>query len=247
MQRNLMYHCYPMNHWESATLEFLELTKNLFNGKKIATVVCGPAPPINNLVKAFRDVQGIVPSNKWIYNACIKPLSNFQIERAKKLFGEWGFDEIIEVPRSEFCEHVCIEPSFRALRGCDGITFRFHTKGVTNSRPTAQNLKWRSKIFENCLNIENIEGALQSKLFCGTLTNFNDKTLQRWASLTKPFCWPEWYYAGSAYWFKNEIIDSNIHLEIPPSIWSIEYLPCYYTSMEGSSNIGPYWHHTEIE
>lgn len=242
-----MYHCYPINHWKELTLEFLEITKSLFNGRKVVTIAANGQPNMLKLVLAFRDVQGRIPDNKWLKNSCLANVTKTQLNDAKELFLSYGFDDIIVVDRSEFCEHVCIEPSFESLRDSEGITFRFHTKGVTNSRPSDQNKMWRKKIFDNCLDVNNVEDALSSKLFCGTLMHSNDEIFRKWASKTNLFNWPEWYYAGSSYWFRNEIIKTDIHKKIPPCIWSIEYLPCYYTSMDGAANLGPTWHHTEIE
>ena len=194
--------------------------------------------PVNNWEYIVDDIKPFVK----IFNGKrIVTISNYgDVEGAKKIFQQYRFTDILIVPHTEYCEYEGLLPAFYELKKSSGITFRTHTKGVTQSRDLWQNDRWRRTMLWECLsNINNIETKMQYGLVAGT---FYLSPYSNHFDHEESFNWPLWFYAGSTYWFNNNKLYDILSKKIfNPHTHLVEFLPCFFCPGESAIKLGSNW------
>lgn len=163
---------------------------------------------------------------------------------AVEYFESRGFQTVL-VPHTECASGESIHPLMAILRGVGGITFYSHSKGVTRNIPEANIIKWRFALWSQCFcNVPDIEHSLNTHLFSGPLKNFNDEGMdKKIAEGSWPWIsWPSWYYAGAAYWFRNdEVCELFFGVDLDCHTHLAEYMPGLLCPAEQGASIGPEW------
>lgn len=99
----------------------------------------------------------------------------------------------------------------------NAIVFRFHTKGVTKTHDAVEQ-RWARLLWEVNMDLLSVEDALASHMTCGAM-----RSLKPLVS-TKP---GDFFFAGSAYWFRAADAFSRDWQHTDGSRWWVEYVPCH--------------------
>ena len=99
----------------------------------------------------------------------------------------------------------------------NAIVFRYHTKGVTKVRGSMEQ-RWAHLLWEANMDIAAVEDALASHSTCGAM-----RALKPLVS-TRP---GDFFFAGSAYWFRAADAFSRDWRHTDNSRWWVEYVPVH--------------------
>jgi Uri superfamily endonuclease len=97
------------------------------------------------------------------------------------------------------------------------IIMRYHTKGVTKT-PDAVEQRWAELLWESCMYLQSVEDALASHLTCGPMRSLTPLVTR------KP---GDFFFAGSAYWFRAAEAFSRDWRHTDATRWWVEYFPCH--------------------
>ena len=97
----------------------------------------------------------------------------------------------------------------------NSITFRYHTKGVTHRRDGVEQ-PWAELLWETNMDLPGVEDALASHIVAGSMKSHEP--------LVKRNNGGDFFYAGSAYWFRSDVF-SRDWSQIENNRWWVEYWP----------------------
>lgn len=126
-------------------------------------------------------------------------------------------DWIIRPNTKQIAETATFVDSLKCVVTNDpnSITFRFHTKGVTH-RPDAVEQPWARLLWETNMDIPSVEDALASHIVAGSMMSHEPLVRRRNGG--------DFFYAGSAYWFRSDVFSRNWSAS-ENNRWWVEYWP----------------------
>lgn len=150
------------------------------------------------------------------------------IEEVKALFDGVKVAEWVVVNNSKLAETLTHVEMMRAVKTDDPntVTLRMHTKGVTHRRDGVEQA-WKELLWETCLDWQSVNDALTSHLICGPLRSCEP--------LVKRVSRGQFFYAGSAYWFRNKEAFEREWDYVEQSRWWVEYIPGHLFTFAESS------------
>lgn len=100
----------------------------------------------------------------------------------------------------------------------DSITFYCHAKGATHCDPTSASHLWCDAMAEACLDYpELVDCCLSEAVVCGA---FRSKMIIGWPGPSPPF-----HFAGTWFWFRNDVLFERDWRQVDPVLWGVEAWP----------------------
>lgn len=126
-------------------------------------------------------------------------------------------DWIIRPNTKQMAETATFVDSLKCVQTTDpnSITFRYHTKGVTHRRDGVEQ-PWARLLWETNMDLSSVEDALASHIVAGSMMSHEPLVRRRAGG--------DFFYAGSAYWFRSDVFSRNWS-EFEPNRWWVEYWP----------------------
>lgn len=107
----------------------------------------------------------------------------------------------------------------------NAIVFRYHTKGVTKT-PDSIEQKWARLLWEANSDVSSVEDALASHLVCGAMRSMSPLVTKKKG---------DFFFAGSAYWFRAAEAFERDWAYTENNRWWVEYFPCHVFSRDESA------------
>ena len=109
-----------------------------------------------------------------------------------------------------------ITPLLESVQHAPGITLYCHGKGATHLDPAAASHAWRDTMAAACLDYPSlVDCCLKDAGICGTF-----RSMQPIA--TSP---AQWHFAGTWFWFRNDLLFSKNWWDFEVSFWGVESYP----------------------
>lgn len=134
-------------------------------------------------------------------------------DMVREAFGA-GEVEIVAVRNGPLQEVESFPRLLEAVSGLDGATFYCHAKGCTHCSPLAASHVWCDVMAEVCLDYPAlVDCALSQYDICGAFRSRQP--------IMGPSS-PDWHFAGTWYWFRNDALFSREWREVDGALWGAE-------------------------